>query len=1627
LTLTWTALFVLSLLLQYFSFAAAAPALAAHDTGLFELDGNAVDSAAPGADWQNGAEGSADQFFAGANTEASANDNTYFTTGGSKDENDVPSWAITGNPVPDKDELTDAYAAVYQSNGETWVYFGADRFDNDGTAQIGFWFFQNKVGIANGDFTGTHHDGDVLILSEYTNGGSVSLICAYEWASAGGGSNLADKGNCDPATSGSHLNLVAAGSECDVADGTFDICAVTNADTATAPWTFTNKSGAHDFATGQFFEGGINLSDMFGGQAPCFGSFLAETRSSAETDAQLKDFAFGSLNTCVPPTIATTSSKTSADFGQTVTDTANLSGANGPVTGTVDFFVCTPAQVTAAGCPSGGTLVTDNAAISNGVATSTAYTIGLTAAAAGKYCWRAEYTPDASSQYLAGSHTNATTECFTVAPATIAITKVANPLGPVNAGDTIGFDVTVTNTGAGTALGVTVNDPLPAGINWAISPASADCSISGAVGSQSLVCGPRTLAAGASFSVHVQGASDAADCGTVTNADAHVTTTNDGDDHASASVVVNCPDLKVEKTPDNGTVQAGQNATFTIVVTNLGPGTATGATLSDNLPAGYTWSVGGADGASCSINTVPSPDVLSCNFGTLASGATRTITLTAPTSGRNCDVIPNTATVAATNEPSNKLTNNSDSGSIDVLCANITIVKDANPVGPVSAGDEIGFDITVTNNGDGIATDVHVSDNLPDGISWTADAPTGSTTGLTCAIVGGDLVCDDASMGAGDSFKVHVHGLTDAADCGTVNNTASVTTGNDGSGSDPASVVVQCPDITVDKTADNSPINAGQDAAFTITVSNAGPGVAKNVHVSDNLPAGVTWTIDPAVAGCSIATGTLTCDFASLGVGAQNAITIHIHGATDAADCGTLPNTVNVSASNEPAANTGNNSDSATVVVNCPDVAVEKTADDADISAGQGASFTIKVTNVGTGTATAVTLHDQLLGSGWSVGGTNGSDCSINASNVLTCNFGDLAQGASRTITVSRPTTFADCGELPNLVTVAATNELEDFLGNNSDNATIVVNCPDLGIVKTPDHADSVLVGDQIGFTVTIQNSGEGIAFNVAVNDPLPAGFTWTIESQSGGWSIVGGALVWGPGSLDPDESATVHIVSPTDSGDCGIVPNAATLLQAGEPVTGEGVNNPATAAETVRCPTLTIDKSAVTAQGETINPVTGLPIVLIGETVTYSLQYSLVDGPVSNGIIKDVLPVGVDYVAGTATNNEEFTFQGYTAATRTLTWSAPAVTASAPPNTALTYDATINASNELLPQPRINVATIDSDQTPPDDDQQPVTVAVPQLNEFQPVAQCDGNVPYLVYDISVSNLPGADSVTITFINPGGADIVFADQPLSGKILWPGAVLDAGGNIVDWPGWTLHPDGTWTQGDAFDWVRPTVQVNFEVNPDVTLTVDYPPESSACANPPPALGIVKDNDAPITTVDTSQGPVDLPTANEGDTVTYTLTYNTNGIPQTNGVVTDVLPAGVTYVDGSASNNDEFTFVSYTAATRTLRWEAPTVTKGGTLTYKATVDEGAAELQQPLINVATIVTDQQPPDSDDSPVFVPAVPLDLTPPPTDALAPSAPASNPGFALMLILLSVAAFALAIGFITPVPEHVRRRDRLG
>jgi uncharacterized repeat protein (TIGR01451 family) len=149
-------------------------------------------------------------------------------------------------------------------------------------------------------------------------------------------------------------------------------------------------------------------------------------------------------------------------------------------------------------------------------------------------------------------------------------------------------------------------------------------------------------------------------------------------------------------------------------------------------------------------------------------------------------------------------------------------------------------------------------------------------------------------------------------------------------------------------------------------------------------------------------------------------------------------------------------------------------------------------------------------------------------------------------------------------------------------------------------------------------------------------------------------------------------------------------------------VTNPLEALPPPNTPSLTIDKS------NNAPLVNGLPTVDEGGTVTYTLDYTLADGPLHNGKIEDVLPAGIDYVTGSATSNAEFTFNGYDSGTRTLTWLATDVTTSG----SVSYKATAAVGAAGLPQPLENTATISSDETGPDSDTSHVFVVVPPLAE---------------------------------------------------------------------------------------------------------------------------------------------------------------------------------------------------------------------------------------------------------------------------------------------------------------------------
>ena len=279
-------------------------------------------------------------------------DHTTFATG-SKDIGDIApggfvgsgTWACsTDNNVLEKDEIQNAYAALTKNPGDQHdqLYFGLERPSNNGTSFMGFWFLQAEVSCTapnNGSSNwvgGRHVPGDVLILSDFSGGGRVSTVRVLQWnpnnilglsqctpgAPPGGSGNLVPDVNVGPL-----CEITQPGQDCSVASSSDTVCGAVNAETVTTPWwnqpntppCKPSKGGVQaasgtiapctvPMASNQLYEGGIDLTSTLcpGGTLcalPCFSTFLAETRSSDEETADLKDYTGGSFEVCGKATI----------------------------------------------------------------------------------------------------------------------------------------------------------------------------------------------------------------------------------------------------------------------------------------------------------------------------------------------------------------------------------------------------------------------------------------------------------------------------------------------------------------------------------------------------------------------------------------------------------------------------------------------------------------------------------------------------------------------------------------------------------------------------------------------------------------------------------------------------------------------------------------------------------------------------------------------------------------------------------------------------------------------------------------------------------------------------------------------------------------------------------------------------------------------------------------------------------------------------------------------------------------------------------------------------------------------------------------------------------------------------
>jgi len=620
------------------------------------------------------------------------------------------------------------------------------------------------------------------------------------------------------------------------------------------------------------------------------------------------------------------------------------------------------------------------------------------------------------------------------------------------------YTVTVFNGGPDDAAGITLNDPIPAGMTFVSADTAGApgfvCSDPG-VGSGGLVsCTGATLASGSSavfvFVFHIGAGTPPGTFFTniatvVSGADP-----NSENDSGVATTVTPFPPQTDVFAQKQGPSFAGPDTdvVYTLTVGNNGPDPAT-LSFEDTLPGTMTFvSLVQNSGPvlNCDTPAIGAGGTILCDALNYPAGSSSTFTLTGhiPAGTSSGTTYTNTVTVSA-EEDDPTPANDSASTLTTVSATDVSVVK----TGPanVNAGD-ITYTITVANAGPDSATSTQLFDPLPVDTTFVSLAQDNGPAALcSTPAVGdnGDVVCSWPALASGASaqFTLVIHSGSNS----TVINTASVSsqTFDSDSSNDEDSVtttVTPVADLSVLKDGPLT-IPAGSNITYTVSVTNNGPSHASTVSVEDILAAGLTFVSADAPAGWSCVTpavganGTITCSAASLLEGETADFTFVVHLTSSATVGGTVSNTATVSTATSDS-NSGNDSSTTqgTVTPALPtDVSISKTADSDNYVVGSTVTYTIVVTNTGTSDALDTVVTDTIP-AGTTFESATSTQGSCSGTTTVTCTIGTLVPDASAMITLqvvlpNTPGTFV------NTASVAISNG-DSNPANDASTATIL-------------------------------------------------------------------------------------------------------------------------------------------------------------------------------------------------------------------------------------------------------------------------------------------------------------------------------------------------------------------------------------------------------------------------------------------------------------------------------------------------------------------------------------------------------------------------------------------------------------
>ena len=831
-----------------------------------------------------------------------------------------------------------------------------------------------------------------------------------------------------------------------------------------------------------------------------------------------------------------------------------------------------------------------------------------------------------------------------------AVFNDTNNNGIAEAGETITYSFTVTNTGNVTITGIIINDPLVA-----------------------VTGGPISLAPNVSDSttfsaVYTIKQSDV-DSGKITNS---ATATGKDPDNKTVTVTSDDPltpvpgdstitdlpqsgKLDLTKTAvfndtnNNGIAEAGETITYSFTVTNTGNVTITGIIINDPLVAVTGGPISLAPNASDSttftaVYTIKQSDV---DSGKITNSATAT--------GKDPD---NKTVTVTSDDPStpapgdSTITDLPQSGKLDLT--KTAVFNDTNNNGIAEAGETITYSFTVTNTGNVTITGIIINDPLVavtgGPISLAPNVSDSTTFSAVYTIKQSDV----------DSGKITNSATATGKD--PDNKTVTVTSDDPSTPAPGDSTITDLPQsgkLDLTKTAvfndtnNNGIAEAGETITYSFTVTNTGNVTITGIIINDPLVAvtGGPISLAPNASDSTTFTAVYTIKQSDVDSGKIT---------NSATATGKDPDNKTVTVTSDDPLTPVPGDSTITDLPQSGKLDLTKTAVFNDTNnngiaeAGETITYSFTVTNTGNVTITGIIINDPLVAvTGGPISLAPNASDSTTFTAVYTIKQSDVDSGK---ITNSATATGKDPDN--KTVTVTSDDPLTPAIGDST-----ITDLPQSGSLELMKMAvfndlngnEIPEAGETITYTFTVKNIGSVTISNITINDPMV--------------TVTGGPISLAPDAKDNTTFRAVYTVLQSDI-DAGQVSNLAivtgktpdgTLVTAAsdDPMTAtprdrtitplpqsgkldfkktavfndENGNKTAEVGETITYSFIVKNTGSVTIKGITINDplvaVTGGPIDLApnaSDSTTFKAVYKLTQDDVNaEGVTNQALVIGTE------------------------------------------------------------------------------------------------------------------------------------------------------------------------------------------------------------------------------------------------------------------------------------------------------------------------------------------------------------------------------------------------------------------